>query len=707
MSATISKSQITVSIATLAAALSLLALAAPIARATPTWLPPQNVFSTPVTSIQDDQFFNRKALDVVSDGEGDAVAVWIEEHPKNPGPGTECQAMFAFRNPGQSFGAPQPLAPPMAFCTGQIQAAMNSGDTTVVAWSQGDDIDAAIRPPFGPFGAPTTLSASASTDDPWVSINDAGVAAVSWDDENVGSCPGLTANLNWVFHASIRQPGGGFGPFETVCDTSHPSGPTIYTPRVLVDQQGDVVATWVNQFNDGANGHFDVEAAYRPTGGSFTGQAPQVLRDMLNPVALAGSFAADIAVDAQGRATAVWPFFNGTKTVIETATRPPGASSMFSAPGPVSDPLAMGNANSPRVAVDPSTNTAVAVWVQCPSSCQVEGAARPSGGGFQTPQALSAGGATTTFGPLVAFDPSGGALAIWSGPSPDVSGTQVQVARRAPGLNQTFGAVTTISTDTVSQSPALAFDGEGNAIALWEHDTGPVTPATLQYAGFDGAPPEIQKVSTPGGHAGAPVSFSAQVFDRWSSSTVAWNFGDGNTAAGPAVTHTYKNHGTYHVTVTATDAVGNQSSSSTTVAIGCAKPPKGTKFNASCHKIKTPLVSFTVNFRAANKGGGRARFTSIVVTKLSRHAKVQIRCLGKHNGCPFKSKAIKKTGSKANLAKVLKGHILAPGAIIQIRGTRKGSIGAVANLKVHDGTASLAFLCIPKGKSKPQSKCKR
>ena len=63
------------------------------ARAAPTWLSPQNVFSPPVTSIQDDPFFNRKALDVVTDSGGNSVAVWIEQHPKVPGPGTECRAM--------------------------------------------------------------------------------------------------------------------------------------------------------------------------------------------------------------------------------------------------------------------------------------------------------------------------------------------------------------------------------------------------------------------------------------------------------------------------------------------------------------------------------------------------------------------------------------------------------------------------------------
>jgi hypothetical protein len=689
--ATIRKSQITVSLATLAAALLLIACAAPAADATPTWLAPHNVFSTPVTSIQDDTFSNRKALDVVSDSEGDAVAVWIEEHPKNPGPGTECQAMYAFRNPGQSFGAPQPLAPVMAFCTGQVKAAINANDTTVVAWQQGDEIDAAIRPPFGPFGAPTTLSASVSTDDPWVAINAAGVAAVSWDDENTGTCPGLTASLNWVFHASIRQPGGGFGPFETVCDTSHLSGPTIYTPRVVVDPQGDVVATWVNQFNDGTGSHDDVESAFRPAGGPFNAATRQVLADMLNPVAESGSFTADIAVDAQGRATAVWPFFNGAKTVIETATRPPGASSMFGSAGPVSDPLAAGDTNSPRVAVDPATNTAVAVWIQCPSSCQVEGAARPSGGGFQAPQALSGGGATTTFGPLVAFDPSGGATAIWSGPSPDVAGTQVQVARRPPGSNQPFGAVTTLSTDDPSESPAIAFDGEGNAIAVWEHHSVGPPSTVLEYAGFDAAPPDIRSVSAPSGAAGKTLSFSANVSDRWSASTVSWNFGDGGTATGTAVTHKYTKHGSYTVVLTARDAVGNASTASRSVAIAGGHKP-------------TPRVKLSVTFHASGGRHGSARFKSLAI-KVSSGTKVKVLCIGKHKGCPFKAKTVKTKRGKADVAKLLKHHRLAAGAILEIRATKRGTIGRVANLTVQHGTGVLSFLCLPIGKRKARAHC--
>jgi len=567
------------SISVAAIAIGFTALGAPPSQATPAWLAPQDVFSSPVTAIQNDPFFNRKALDVASDSAGDSIAAWVEQHPKVPGPGTECQAMWALRPAGGSFGPPQALAPPMAFCTGQIKLAMNGPGTAIAAWKQGAEIEAAIRDPGGSFGAATVLSASASTDDPWVSLNDAGVAAVSWDDTAASACPGPPS---WALHVSVRQPGGGFGPFETVCDGTHPSGPTIFTPRVAVDPLGDVVATWVNFYFDGTNSHVAVESAYRQAGGTFTGATPQTLRDMLNPTAMAGTFAADVAFDALGRATAVWPYFNGSKTVIETAVRPPGASSSFSTPGPVSDPVSTGDASSPRVAVDPASNSAVAVWVQCPSSCQVEGAGRASGAGFETPQTLSAPGATTTFGPLVTFDPSGTALAVWSGPSPDVAGTQVQVTRRPPGAGQSFGAVATISREDPSQSPAIALDGAGDAIAIWDHDTTSPAGAVIQYAGFDAAAPEIRAVTAPNGVASLPLGFAAEVFDNWSSPSVGWSFGDGTAATGATATHAYARPGTYAVTVTAQDAVGNTSALSRNVTIVSSLPrPSLTRFTQS------------------------------------------------------------------------------------------------------------------------------
>ena len=60
--------------------------------------------------------------------------------------------------------------------------------------------------------------------------------------------------------------------------------------------------------------------------------------------------------------------------------------------------------------------------------------------------------------------------------------------------------------------------------------------------------------------------------------TVSWSFGDGSSTTGPAATHTYTRPGSFPVTVTATDALGNATSQSgsVTVAAGTSDAPSGT-----------------------------------------------------------------------------------------------------------------------------------
>ena len=51
-----------------------------------------------------------------------------------------------------------------------------------------------------------------------------------------------------------------------------------------------------------------------------------------------------------------------------------------------------------------------------------------------------------------------------------------------------------------------------------------------------------------------------------------WSFGDGTSASGPAVAHTFAAKGGYPVTLTVTDAVGN--STTCTAATAVAAPVK-------------------------------------------------------------------------------------------------------------------------------------
>ena len=82
----------------------------------------------------------------------------------------------------------------------------------------------------------------------------------------------------------------------------------------------------------------------------------------------------------------------------------------------------------------------------------------------------------------------------------------------------------------------------------------------MQAAGYDFAGPQLRGLSIQAtGTAGRPVSFGVSPLDVFSGvSSTRWSFGDGQSASGTAVSHTYANAGTYHASVTATDGNGTK-----------------------------------------------------------------------------------------------------------------------------------------------------
>src|ERR1051325_6115370 len=83
-----------------------------------------------------------------------------------------------------------------------------------------------------------------------------------------------------------------------------------------------------------------------------------------------------VAIDPAGDAVAVWTRFNGTNTIIQSASRPAGGA--WSAPLDLS--AAGQNASSPQIAVDPAGN-AVAVWTRSNGTNNIiQTASKPAGG---------------------------------------------------------------------------------------------------------------------------------------------------------------------------------------------------------------------------------------------------------------------------------------------------------------------------------------
>jgi PKD repeat protein len=92
------------------------------------------------------------------------------------------------------------------------------------------------------------------------------------------------------------------------------------------------------------------------------------------------------------------------------------------------------------------------------------------------------------------------------------------------------------------------------------------------------------------------VSFVAAISDAGSADThtVLWEFGDGSSASGPTLTHTYADNGVYMVTLTVTDDDGGMGSDTLTVTVNNLAPT--VEAGADQMVNEGDLVSFSGSF---------------------------------------------------------------------------------------------------------------
>ena len=306
------------------------------------------------------------------------------------------------------------------------------------------------------------------------------------------------------------------------------TGKSALNPDVAIDPRGNAVAVWANN----AIGLSVIQAATRAANANFT--APAAALNL--STAGADARTPDVALDAQGRATAVWQRGGS----IQSSARNGGGNF-----GVVED-LGVTNFTDsrPQVAVD-GANGAVAVWL---NRFLVQSASRPSGGSFGDVQDVSAPGAAGGVSPRVAVDAAGRARAIWIG---NAGTGSVETALRPPG-GQFGGVDSLLAGDSFGNTPRLDVDELGNAAAIFPRN--PLAKGdgfTAQLAAFDGSAPVFRDVSV------TPTAVSATPFDVWSPVTTAWDFGDGTSGAGETLAHAFA-AGTFNVTARARDQFGHE-----------------------------------------------------------------------------------------------------------------------------------------------------
>ena len=232
------------------------------------------------------------------------------------------------------------------------------------------------------------------------------------------------------------------------------SGGGAGEPELAVNLAGSAVAVWVQW--DGA------VWANRFTPGVGWAEAERI----------EGTFESyathpDVAIDPEGNATAVWQA-GGTPAMIMVSRYTPDGGWQSAAPiDPTADPNAY--AAYPYVAMDASGN-AMAMWYQSAETGTTIVASRFSPGEgwapFQRIDAESTGYPNEPRG--VAMDPSGSAIAIWTGD--DQQGGTVFANHHTPESGWETPTAINDRGSGWAQSPELAMDGSGNGIVVWQQD---------------------------------------------------------------------------------------------------------------------------------------------------------------------------------------------------------------------------------------------
>jgi hypothetical protein len=507
------------------------------------WLAPQNV----PLSVGDLGF----------DEDGNAIAVGI-----GASSGGDAIIRAMVRPFGGQWSASVPVSGSGDSEVQRPQLAVNAHGDAVAVWSAYDDaaskevVRVASRPAGGTWSAPHIISEGAVfSGGQDVAIDAQGNATVIWS-EIVGD-----PDPTWLERAATRPSGGDWSDPVDLSESAVSS-----QPRLAVDPQGTVTAVWL-----GTAPHFSgtgtvdvVRSNSRTINGTWSSAGTVALS---SEAGTASAEAPQIAVDAQGRATAVWgSFSSGGGYIVQAARRAAGG-----AWGAASK---LGDGSSPKVAVDPLGN-ATAIWtLSSPSSSTVLSSGRTATGSWTNPAPMASGDDDYDVGyPFVTADPQGNVTAIWA--RYNLTDVIAQATRHVATSSSWSPAADLTVGRPITAIPAVGTDPQGHTTMVWSSSEDPWSGSSTV---FDPIAPTLGSFAiTPVKvFVGGTFGMSVNPFDAWSAVTVSWDFGDGQTANGAAVTHAYSSPGQRTVTVTGTDAAGNTAQASQTFTIDPAPvPPPG------------------------------------------------------------------------------------------------------------------------------------
>jgi len=237
-------------------------------------------------------------------------------------------------------------------------------------------------------------------------------------------------------------------------NVSRPEKVVVESLSVIAGSQGSATAVW--QLYGGESGI--VKSAVRRAGGSWS--APFRLFDDVSDI-----YASQIAVDPAGNTTAVWERHEGHSFVVQSATRPAGGN--WSAPVNLSK---LGRfARDAQIAVDPQGD-ATAIWARSNGrNLVVQGAMRPAGGSWSAPVDISAHHGQGGFYPRLVMDSWGNATAVWKGYDRNRHNLAIQAATRplGGGWSPPTDVSNRLTRHIGISEPQIAVDPQGISTVTW------------------------------------------------------------------------------------------------------------------------------------------------------------------------------------------------------------------------------------------------